>query len=102
LQPVLLTTAVVGLTFVLAVYAAYETVVVHMRVAEPRHAKLSRRAILALASVLHLRVSLVHGFAGHLPRRLKRAGTFGAARRLALAYRDGRTGPTDPMPHAPS
>lgn len=101
-QPVLLTGVVVALTFLVALYSAYEMVATHMRIAPPRGPARPDQ-LLALASVLHGRVGLVSGFAGYLPRRLKAAPSFAAARRLALDYKRGATGRADvPAPTCPS
>ncbi|HVE95058.1 MAG TPA: hypothetical protein VNB24_09070 [Acidimicrobiales bacterium] len=93
-QPLALTIVVVALTYVVALYSAYEQVFGHMSfpvVPSPT----SRWSKVALVRGLHFRLGKVAGFTGYLPRRLKSMRTYAEALELVNDYKRGQARPED-------
>lgn len=73
-HPVWLTVGALPFVYALSLYATYETVSVHMKVATPT-GRVPLHAMLALGRAFHLRGGSVHRFAGRWPRALALSGS---------------------------
>jgi hypothetical protein len=88
LQPVLLSLAIILLTYIVALVSSYESAFLRIGWHQPsRRQRL--RAKFALATTLHVRLHKVHNFAGLLPQRLADTGSWRSARQFVRTYRSG-------------
>lgn len=91
-QPIVLSIAVVAMTYIVALVSSYE--LAFMRIGWSQPARRGRvRARLALLLTLHVRLHQVHHFTGTLPHQLADTTSWRAARRLMHDYKSGTPRP---------
>ena len=88
LQPVVLSVAVVAMTYIVALASSYE--LAFMRIGWSQPSRRQRiRSKLVLLGTLHVRLGMVHNFAGMPPRKLADATSWRAARQVVRDYKSG-------------
>jgi len=88
LQPVILSVVVVAMTYIVALVSSYE--LAFMRIGWGQPSRRQRvRSKLVLLGTLHVRLGMVHNFAGMPLRKLADATSWRAARQVVRDYKSG-------------